>query len=569
MKKIFLLTLPFAFSSIGHCQQTHIRNVALVDVKTGKIIPGQSVIFNNSGIEYIGTSPGARGANAVIIDGTGKYLMPGMTDAHIHFFQSGSIYTRPDAVDLRKKVPYEKEKQFGYKNAADYMHRYLRLGITTVIDVGGPFANFVIRDSIASSTIAPNVLVTGPLFSMIDNDFFGIDKPIEKISSVKEADALFYRMLAYKPDFIKIWYIAGKKYPAEQNFPIVKHIAELAHKNNLKLAVHATELKTAQYAVEAGADILVHSIEDEIIPADFIKILRDKKITLIPTLIVGDGYYKSFSGRPDNHPQDLEWANPFVYGSITDPEAMGESEMPPVFKMLRKNGIPAFTLKTDSIMSVNLVNLVKGNVNIASGTDAGNIGTMHASSFLQELEAMQKAGMTISQILKASTINAATGFGRDKLWGSIEKGKFADLVLLNKNPLESLQNLNSIHAIFKNGIQLNLDSLIKESPEAIVQKQLNAYNAHNIDAFLNTYSDDIEIYDLYGKIIMKGKEQMKTRYGLTFSTVSNLYCEILKRIIIGNKVIDHEKIRRGNETNYAGVIYEVTNGKISRVTFIR
>lgn len=98
----------------------------------------------------------------MVIDGTGKFLMPGMIDAHIHFFQSGGLYTRPDAVDLRKKVPYEKEKTFGLINAADYMHRYLRLGITSVIDVGGPMSNFSIRDSVTKTTIAPNVLVTGP-----------------------------------------------------------------------------------------------------------------------------------------------------------------------------------------------------------------------------------------------------------------------------------------------------------------------------------------------------------------------------------------------------------------------
>jgi len=88
-------------------------------------------------------------------------------------------------------------------------------------------------------------------------------------------------------------------------------------------------------------------------------------------------------------------------------------------------------------------------VNVATGTDAGNISTMHASSYLQELEAMQKAGLTNAEILKASTINAAIGFGKEQQWGSIEKGKLADLVLLDKNPLESLQHLNSIEIIFE------------------------------------------------------------------------------------------------------------------------
>ena len=568
MKKLLFAGIFFGFLCRVSAQDIRIRNVNLVDVEKGKIISGQDVIFNNRQIEYVGLATGAS-RNSTVIDGTGKYLMPGLIDAHIHFFQSGGLYTRPDAVDLRNKVPYEKEWAFTVKNVADYMHRYLRLGITTVADVGGPFFNFVVRDSIAATTEAPNVWVTGPLFSMIENDFFGPDKPIVKVATNAQADSLFYKMLAYKPDFIKIWYIAGRNHPPEHNFSLVKHIAGLSHKHNLRLAVHATELKTAQFAVDAGADILVHSIDDEIIPEEFIKILRDKKVTVIPTMIVGNNYYKTFSGLLDNHSQDLQWANPFVYGTLTDPEAMDSVTMPRILRFLRKTGIPNSEKRADSIMAVNLVKMVRGNVNIATGTDAGNIGTMHGSSYLQEMESMKKAGMSLTEILKASTINAAQGFGKDKTLGTIEKGKMADMVLLNKNPLESLQHLTSIQAVFKNGRSLILDSLIQETPEALVQRQLNAYNARNIDAFMDTYADSINLLDFDGKRISAGKVQMRQMYESWFKQVPNLYCEIISRIVIGNKVIDHEKVRAGNQTFQAVAIYEIDNKKISRVTFLR
>jgi imidazolonepropionase-like amidohydrolase len=551
-------------------QTSIIKNVTIIDVKTGKALPGQSVVINKERIEAIGPAKKIKDpANALVIDGIGKFLMPGMIDAHIHFFQSGSIYTRPDAVDLRKKVPYEKEKAFGLNNAADYMRRYLRLGITSVIDVGGPLANFTIRDSIAKTTVAPNVLVTGPLFSIVENDYFGADKPIEKIVSEKEADALFAKMLPYKPDFIKIWYIADEANPPKKNFPLVKYIAEQTHKNGLKLTVHATELQTAQLAVEAGADILVHSIIDEIIPDEFVKTLRDKKITYIPTLIVFANYYKALSGNLPNHPQDLAWANSFAYGSLTDPESMDTANMPSNLKRLRKSSFPPSLNKVDSTAAINLAKLVKAGVNIATGTDAGNIGTFHASSYIQEQEAMQKAGLTNAEILKASTINCAIGFGKEQQWGSIEKGKMADLVLLNKNPLESLQHLNSIHSIFKNGKMMSLDTIVSESPEAIVQRQVNAYNARNIDAFLDTYADDIELYDFHSNSPDKGKETMRKNYGEMFKQTPNLYCEIEKRIVIGNKIIDKEKVRAGKETIHAVAVYEVEKGKIKKVTFIQ
>ena len=217
MKKYLLLLFALSIFWQVYSQTIIIKNVTVIDVKTGKAIPDQSVVINGERIEAIAPVKKIREpTDAVIIDGTGKFLMPGMIDAHIHFFQSGGLYTRPDVVDLRKIMPYEKENAFGINNAADYMRRYLRLGITSVIDVGGPFANFTIRDSIAKTTVAPNVLVTGPLFSIIEDDYFGTDKPIEKIASEKEADALFAKMLPYKPDFIKIWYIADAANPRKK-----------------------------------------------------------------------------------------------------------------------------------------------------------------------------------------------------------------------------------------------------------------------------------------------------------------------------------------------------------------
>jgi imidazolonepropionase-like amidohydrolase len=565
MKKNIIILTCFFFPACIHAQQILISNVNLVDVKTGKVIPGQSVIINNDKIEQTGAVNKIKApAGIQTIDGSGKYLMPGMTDAHIHFFQSGGLYTRPDVVDLRSKVAYEKEKAFGLNNAADYMNRYLRLGITTIIDVGGPMANF----TISKTTTAPNILVTGPLFSMVDRDQFGNDRPIIKITTTAEADALFDKMLPHRPDFIKIWYIASPTIPAEKNFPLVKYIAEKTHALGLKLTVHATQLKTAQLAVEAGADILVHSIDDEVIPDEFVKILVQKKVTYIPTLIVLGDYYQVFSGKLNNHPQDIAWANAFAYGTITDPEAMPETELPPGIRSLRKNGIPATAARADSFENVNLLKLYKAGVNIASGTDAGNIGTFHASSFLQELEAMQKAGLSIPEIIKASTINPAIGFGKEAQWGSIEKGKQADLLLLKKNPMESLQNLNEIEYIFKSGKQIHPDSLLRDSPEAIVQRQLNAYNARNYKAFIGTYSDDVELYNFPNQLIGKGIDGLK-RYESFFANTPNLYCEIRKRIILGNKVIDHENVRTGNNTINAVAVYEIKNGKIVKVTFIR
>ena len=554
-------------------QTTIIHDVNLVDVATGRIIPKQDVRIENGKIASITTSRGTVNEQYPVIFGSGKYLMPGMMDGHIHFFQTGELYTRPDAIDLTKYASYEDNQAFAWELAKDSFKRYLRLGITTVMDVGGPLAYIKVRDSLATNTLSPNILITGPLFSPYQPEAFSKldDAPIAKINTIAEADALFKKLIPHKPDFLKIWYIHSAESPAEAYFPVVKHIAELAHNNDIKLAVHATQLQTAKLAVQAGADILVHSVDDTQVDEAFAKALTDNNVAYIPTLIVSANYGKTFISKPDNHPQDLKYANPKAYGTLTDLLHYPNNELPPFIAFYRQNEdrLRQRYAREDSIMFSNLRFLRDHGVNILAGTDAGNIGTMHASSFLQELEAMHRAGMTIPEIIKAATINAAIGFGVDTHLGEIAIGKQADLVLLEKNPFEDLSHLNNISLVFKDGETVDVSTIIEESPEAIVQRQLNAYNARDIEAFLDTYADDIQLYNFPDVLQTDGKAAMRESFLDFFENTPDLHCEIKNRITISNKVIDQEYITANGQNFTAVAIYETKYGKITKVTFIR
>ncbi|NNE76455.1 MAG: SnoaL-like domain-containing protein [Pricia sp.] len=111
--------------------------------------------------------------------------------------------------------------------------------------------------------------------------------------------------------------------------------------------------------------------------------------------------------------------------------------------------------------------------------------------------------------------------------------------------------------------------VVEQTPEAIVQNQLDAYNARNISAFLNTYSDDVQVFNFPNELSYAGKEKMKLHYESFFNSTPDLNCEIKNRIIIGNKVIDKELVTVNGDTFKAVAIYEVENGKISKVTFVR
>jgi len=181
---------------------------------------------------------------------------------------------------------------------------------------------------------------------------------------------------------------------------------------------------------------------------------------------------------------------------------------------------------------------------------------------------MKAAGLSEIEIIRSATINAAKGFGKQSEWGSIEKNKIADILLLDDNPLISLAALDNIKTIIHRGVIIETAKLLSDAPEVLVQQQLNAYNARDMEAFLVPYSDSVELYDFPNKLLAKGKAAMQTMYAETFKTTPELHCEIVKRIVLGNTVIDHERVSgKSNEKIEAIAEYEIENGKIKRVYF--
>src|SRR2546430_12302492 len=145
-------------------------------------------------------------AGAPRIDGQGKWVVPGLIDSHVHFFQSGNLYTRPDVADFNAWMPYAKEVERNKGRLAETFKVWLASGVTSVVDIGGPFWNFEMRDAALKRPAAPRVAVAGPLLSMVDRVKLDLgDPPIIKIISADEARALVPRGLERKAPFIKVW----------------------------------------------------------------------------------------------------------------------------------------------------------------------------------------------------------------------------------------------------------------------------------------------------------------------------------------------------------------------------
>lgn len=501
--------------------------------------------------------------DAEVIRADGKWIIPGLCDAHVHFFQSGGLYTRPDIIDLRTFVPYAEELSWIRAHLPDTFARYLRCGITAVVDVGGPMWNFEVRDLARKTALAPRVAVAGPLISTYQPTALTTDDaPIIKVESPEAARAMVRQQAARKTDLIKMWLIVNPRQDPRMHLPLVQAVVEESHAHHIRVAIHATELETARMAVEGGADILVHSVFDAPVDQAFVDAMKKNGTIYVTTIMVRERYDQVLGQKTTLTKEDLELANPHTVSTLYDLNKIPPEEIP------ARRVRPPQAFEPTPVALENVKKLHDAGITIAAGTDAGNIGTLHGPALFYELELLARAGLKPIDILTAATLNGARVAGWSDRLGSIEEGKLADLVILNSNPLEDIRNVSDIHGVIKDGRLFMPGELLKKSPVDIVQQQINTYNAHNVDAFLATYSPQIEIYR-DGNLAFSGHDAMRKRYQPYFEDNPKLHCEITDRKVDGQFITDHEKITGladgGSKT--ATAKYEVQGEVIKRVWF--
>jgi imidazolonepropionase-like amidohydrolase len=457
--------------------KTALVNGTLIDPGTAKIVPNALVLIEGDHISVVGDqATGFPRKGATIVDCKGKFILPGYIDTHVHFFQSGGLYTRPDAVDLTSVRPYKDEIAQLKKNLPDTFKRYLRSGITSVVDIGGPMWNFEMRKIANSTAQAPRVAVAGPLISSVSRPQLDLgDPPIVKIDTPEQGRELVRTLAAQKPDYIKIWYIVNDENPVEKFRPTVQAVIEESHAHKLRVAVHATELEAARAAVEEGADLLVHSVTDKPVDEPFVRLLKEKGTILTPTLVVFERYGRTFAGKLNLTSEEKAWGNPEVIASL-DVAKLPPDKIPDRIKSALANpeAVLARIQKTYDVALKNLKTLEDAGVTIAAGTDAGNIGTIHGPALFREFQLMKEAGLTPMQILQCATTNAAKVFDTaggasfrssspSPKIGAIVPGNFADLVILNSNPIDDISHASDIQTVIKNGVIYSPDALVHTS----------------------------------------------------------------------------------------------------------
>ena len=551
--------------------KTALVGATVIQPGRGQVLENAVIVIEGDRIFSVGPAATTKiPTGAKVIDAKGRWIVPGYIDSHVHFFQSGGLYTRPDAIDLTKVRPYAEEIALVKRRLPDAFARYLRSGVTSVVDIGGPFWNFEMRKAAGETALAPRVAAAGPLISSVARPQLDLgDPPIVKISTPDEGCELVRKLAAQKADYIKIWYIVDGDGAVERFRPIVRAVAEESRKQKIRLAVHATELEAARAAVEEGADLLVHSVTDKEVDERFVKLLREKGTILTPSLVVFERYARTFAQQLNLTAEELAWGDPAVISTLFDLAHLPPDMVPERIQTATAN--PKFVeqrLTGQRIALKNLKTLQDAGVIIAAGTDAGNIGTIHGPAIYREFALMKEAGLTSMQILSAATNGAAKAFGVDAKIGSIEPGYFADLVVLRSNPLTDIAHASDIESVMKNGVLYLAKSLSPDSPADVVQRQVNAFNAHNVEALLKTYAEDVKIYENPDRLLSTGRAALREQFGKRLGDDAKAHCEVLKRVVADGNIIDEVRLS-GAETREGTVIYEVEDGLIRSVRVVR
>src|SRR5437763_5635369 len=280
-------------------------------------MPHATVVINGDKIERASMGKQDAASLGKQIDCVGKFILPGYIDTHVHFFQSADLFTRPDGADFNSVRPYKDEVAWIKSHLDDVLTRYIRCGITSVVDVGGPMWNFEVRQKANTTAKAPRVAVAGPLISSVSREKLDLgDPPIVKIETPEQAREFVRKLAEQKPDLVKIWYIVDKDHPVDSFRSIARATIEESHAHKIRVAVHATELETARAVVEEGADILVHSVIDKPIDDASVKLLKDRHTILCQTLVVFERYGRTFSHQLNLTPEEQKWGNPEVIASL-------------------------------------------------------------------------------------------------------------------------------------------------------------------------------------------------------------------------------------------------------------
>lgn len=482
----FLFILAWYFPSILIAQELLIRDVTIISPERNKPFNNASVRIVDNRIIEVSSSQIAASKGSMIIDGQGKYLIPGLMDSHVHV---SSMPGLPSA-GIKKGSPLWDMQQAFYTQQP---RSYLYFGVTQLLDLSQSkqsivrFNNAVNRPDLFHCGAIPilegypavfsDKQVASKMFEYFVIDDSLTNDPNNTITSKEHSpEAVVQRIANDGAICVKVFIENG--FGSADHWPMISQnllnrIKNEAKKYNLLVVAHANAIDMQKIAIELEVDVIAHGMwnwnefdGDQSLPSS-IQLILDKiinqNIDFQHTFNVMDGLRNVTVSNILDSPlyrkvvsdSALKWymSKP---GQWFKEEIISEFDGLPLAKVHEQ-----FDKKIVQGERVVEYLYKKGHPMIlASDTPSSpTYAAQPGLSTFQEITHLAKIGISLIDIFKAATINNANAFGLEKDYGTIEPGKIANLLLLTKNPLKSISAYNSIDKVILHGQPIDRNEL--------------------------------------------------------------------------------------------------------------
>jgi len=422
-----------------------IQGVSVFDVVTGKMVPDESVVIENGRISAVAPTAGtvAPPPGAKVIDGHGKFLIPGLIDGHAHVAHHS----------IRSYVP-----------ADEVLPLYLAMGVTSLRSTADPVLAEAGVWHFAEShpTTCPRLFLCSPL---IDGEH-----PYHPDNGISLTDPA--KVPAFVEDMDK-WHVTTFKLYVGAPREVGKAVIREAHSRGLKVTGHLGGY-SAQDAVADGIDCLEHMLsvfnyafpletkwtDEDLANVDLsnprcqalVKEIVEHKTLVDPTLVILEVLY--LRDQPEIY------ANP---DKMYMPKRLNEYWEENRKKYNTEKRAPLETRRKQVQLYKDLTGILyRAGVTLLAGTDAPEPDVAPGFSLHRELELLVESGLPPSAALQCATINNANAVNQGAQLGSVDKGKIADLVLLTADPTVDIRNSRKIDCVIRGGRVVQPAELLKK-----------------------------------------------------------------------------------------------------------
>jgi imidazolonepropionase-like amidohydrolase/ABC-type multidrug transport system permease subunit len=423
---------------------------AKVFVGDGRVIEPGSVLVRKGKIVdvYEGAGPDESGLKAEVIEASGKTVMPGLIDVHVHVGAPGGSFA--DARDFASEHIAERA-----------LAQYLYSGITTVKSVGDQLdSSLALRKRVADGDLlGAELVVSGPLFTTEGGHgteyFSWLDGPAKAAAleqfvrtpkSADEARRQVRELKAAGVDAVKAVLESGRTGMlfARMDLTMFRAVVEEAAAQRLPAAVHTGGARDVEDAVSAGASAVEHGSFSDTIPDAVLTNMARRGVSYDPTLTVLEAVRDLSAGRGDLLRRSL------VQQAVSQKLLAGTAELIKSGKAAsagRAAGIDAAL----NIARANLLRAWQAGVPLVTGSDAGNMLVFHGPTVHRELQLWVEAGIPPAVALQAATWSAARLLRADRRIGLVQAGYDANLLVVDGDPTRDVAATERISSVVFKG----------------------------------------------------------------------------------------------------------------------